>query len=182
MGMVLLGTWVAERPDGKRKLALALVSCALMPFSFSVVFIGGALLLDWKKALLYIVVPHQIGLFSVLVFNYLQHVHADELSDFSHSRNFTGVFLNAFLFNNGYHTVHHERPGLHWSETPAAHKKIEHLIHPSLNQRNTPWFLFRTFILSPFMPRYRSQSLRLERLAREQTRAPDAPATTSLAA
>src|SRR5205823_9165843 len=77
-------------------------------------WIAAFAIIDWKKALLYVVVPQQIGLFSVLIFNYVQHVHADEESKFDHSRNFVG-FLNVLLFNNGYHTVHHERAGLHWS-------------------------------------------------------------------
>ena len=84
-------------------------------------FIVGALLLDWKKALLYIVLPQQVALFSVLAFNYLQHVHADEESEWNHSRNMLSPVMNALLFNNGYHTIHHEKPGIHWSKLPEAH-------------------------------------------------------------
>ncbi len=40
-------------------------------------FILGALWLDWKKALLFIVIPQQMSLFSILIFNCIQHVHAD---------------------------------------------------------------------------------------------------------
>lgn len=131
-------------------------------------FIGGALLLDWKKALLYIVLPQQIGLTTVLLFNYLQHVHADEESEYSHSRNITGFWLNALLFNNGYHTAHHMSPGTHWSKTPELHAKIEHKIHPSLNEKSMWWFLIRVFLLGPIIPRFRSHSLRLERIERER--------------
>jgi fatty acid desaturase len=138
-------------------------------YAVLIAFIGGALLIDWKKALLYIVIPHQVGLFSVLAFNYLQHVHADEESKYNHSRNVTGFFLNTFLFNNGYHTVHHETAGMHWSETPAAHAKIAHLIDPRLNEKNTFWFLTRMYLLSPFIPKFRSQSLRLLRLNRKDS-------------
>ncbi len=77
---------------------------------------------NWKKALLFIVVPHQVSLFSVLIFNYVQHVHTDEESEYNHARNFTGL-INLMLFNNGYHTIHHQAPGIHWSETPAAQPK-----------------------------------------------------------
>lgn len=44
-----------------------------------------ALSVNWKKALLFILIPHQVSLFSVLVFNYVQHVHADEESAYGHS-------------------------------------------------------------------------------------------------
>ena len=38
-----------------------------------VLWIGVALLIDWKKALLYVVIPQQVSLFTVLIFNYIQH-------------------------------------------------------------------------------------------------------------
>jgi beta-carotene hydroxylase len=132
-------------------------------------FIGGGLLLDWKKALLYIVVPQQIGLFVVLVFNYLQHVHADEESEFDHSRNFVGRTLNILLLNNGYHTAHHHSPGTHWSRMREAHEAIAHRIDPVLNEKSFWWMLARFFLLAPFVPRMRSRSLRLERMARQAT-------------
>jgi beta-carotene hydroxylase len=128
-------------------------------------FVGGALLIDWKKTLLFIVVPQQFGLFSVLIFNYIQHVHAEEESAWNHSRNFVGRGLNLLLFNNGFHTIHHERAGLHWSKTPAAHAKISHLIDPSLNESNLLWYLVRVYILAPINPRWKSRSLRAERRA-----------------
>lgn len=123
------------------------------------------LILDWQKFILYVLIPTQFGLFSVLVFNYLQHVHADEESDYNHSRNFLG-WTNPLLFNNGYHTVHHLRAGTHWSETPAKHKEIEHLIDAGLIEKSLIWYLLRTYLLAPFIPRYRSHSMRLDRLQR----------------
>jgi fatty acid desaturase len=119
---------------------------------------------SWKKALLYVLIPQQVSQFMVITFNYVQHVHADEESEYNHSRNFMGV--NTFLFNNGYHTAHHMRASLHWSETPAAHEKIAHLIAPELNESSFWGYLFRTYILSIFVPRYRSESKRLMRIER----------------
>jgi beta-carotene hydroxylase len=118
---------------------------------------------NWKKALLFIMVPHQVSLFSVLIFNYVQHVHADEESAYNHARNFTGL-INPMLFNNGYHTIHHESPGIHWSETPAAQKKIEHLIDPSLNERSFWWYMVRVYLLAPFHSSFGTVSKRLERI------------------
>ncbi len=132
-----------------------------------VIWIGAALLIDWKKAILFVIIPQQVSLFSVLIFNYVQHVHANEMSEYNHSRNFTG-FLNFMLFNNGYHTIHHEVAGLHWSKTPAEHKKIEHLIDSSLIERSFWWYIFRNYFLGLFSKRFRTDSMRLRRLESEQ--------------
>ncbi len=119
--------------------------------------------LNWKKAVLFILIPHQVSLFSILIFNYVQHVHTDEESRYNHSRNFVGL-INLALFNNGYHTIHHEAPGIHWSKTPAAQKKIQNLIDSSLNERSFWWFLVRVYLLSPFHSRFGTVSKRLERI------------------
>lgn len=125
---------------------------------WSIVF----LLLSWQKFLIFILIPQQVSQFLVIIFNYIQHVHADEESDYNHSRNFLGV--NLFLFNNGYHTIHHERANLHWSETPEAHNKIAHLIRPDLIEKSFWGYLFRTYILGGLNKRFKSKSMRLERL------------------
>ncbi len=128
-----------------------------------VVWIAAALFIDWEKAILFIIIPQQVSLFSVLIFNYVQHVHANEESEYNHSRNFTG-FLNFMLFNNGYHTIHHEVAGLHWSKTPAEHKKIEHLIDDSLLERSFWWFIVRNYFLGLFLKKYKTDSMRLKRM------------------
>lgn len=137
---------------------------AALQYVFLGVWILVGLLVDWEKALLYIIIPQQVGLFSVLVFNYVQHVHADEESDVNHSRNFTG-FLNVLLFNNGYHTVHHDKAGTHWSKAPELHAKIADRIDPSLNERSFWWYIVRVYFLAPFVPSFRTQSPRLARKA-----------------
>lgn len=133
------------------------------------IYYAAALLLNWKKALLFIVIPHQASLFSILIFNYVQHVHTDEESEYGHSRNFTGL-INLALFNNGYHTIHHKAPGIHWSKTPAAHARIAGLIDPALNERSFWWYVVRVYLVAPFHPRFGSVSKRLERIGAEDAR------------
>ncbi|MBW2381089.1 MAG: fatty acid desaturase, partial [Deltaproteobacteria bacterium] len=111
------------------------------------VFLVVAFVVDWQKALLYIFIPQQVSLYVVLIFNYVQHVHADEESPINHSRNIVGPLMNWMLFNNGLHTVHHENPGLHWSDAQAAHAKIADSIDPRLNERSFWWFMIRVYIL-----------------------------------
>jgi len=131
-------------------------------------WIGGALWLDWRKALLYVVAPQQVGLFAVLAFNYLQHVGADEESEWAHSRDVLSPMMNALLFNNGYHTVHHAFPGLHWSQLPARHTEIEHKLNPVLTEHSFWWLILRNYFLAPFIPALRRPNLRMERLERER--------------
>lgn len=114
-------------------------------------FMAGIFLLDWRKALLYFLVPQQIALFTIQVFNYVQHIETDYESEWNHSRNFVSPVLNTLLFNNGYHTVHHFKPGVHWSQTPALHARHESEIDPSLLLPSFWGYMVRTFLLRPFL-------------------------------
>jgi fatty acid desaturase len=157
--------WRSNRP----KFHLAASQYLVLGLYYAV-----ALLWNWKNALLFIVIPHQVSLFSVLIFNYVQHVHTDEESEFNHARNFTGL-INQMLFNNGYHTIHHQAPGIHWSQAPAAQRKIESLIDPSLNERSFWWYIARVYLLAPFYSPFRSVSLRLRRINAHQSGAASRP-------
>ncbi|MEQ9423087.1 MAG: fatty acid desaturase [Cyclobacteriaceae bacterium] len=128
-----------------------------------VLWVGISLIIDWQKALLFVVIPGQVSVYTVHVFNYLQHVHADEESKFNNSRNFTGSILNFILINNGYHTAHHVATGLHWSQLPDKHKELEPKIDPSLNVNDFGWFMFRNYVLGIFIPSLRTKSMRLDR-------------------
>ena len=122
-------------------------------------FMAFVFVLDWRKALLFFLVPQQVALFVIQVFNYVQHIEADENSEWNHSRNFVSPVLNALLFNNGYHTVHHITPGLHWTKTPEAHAKVAHHIHPALQQRSWWGYMIWTFVLRPLVPGARAPNL-----------------------
>jgi fatty acid desaturase len=132
-----------------------------------VLWIAAALFIDWRKAIYFVIIPQQISLFSVLIFNYVQHVHANEESKWNHSRNFTG-FLNFMLFNNGYHTIHHETAGLHWSLVPPEHKKIEQNIDSALLERSFWWYIFRNYFLGFFSSKFKTDSMRLRRIEAER--------------
>ena len=144
--------------DKRNKFYLALIQYAVLGL-----FIIIALLIDWRKALLFIVIPQQVALFVIMIFNYIQHVHADEESPLNHSRNFTSRFTNFMMFNNGYHTAHHNKASVHWSQLPAAHKKIAHQIEPHLNQSTIIGYLLKTYLLEPLRILPVSSSMRLQR-------------------
>ena len=124
-----------------------------MAISEYIVFFGTMIVLffvDWRKALLFFLVPQQIALFSIQAVNFLQHVEADAESEWNHSRNFVSRTLNLLLFNNGFHTIHHEKPGVHWSLTPKLHKEIEHHIHPELLVKSWLGYFGYTYFVRPF--------------------------------
>lgn len=132
-----------------------------------VTWVGVSLIVDWRKALYFVVIPQQVSLFTVLIFNYFQHVHTDEETEFNNSRNFTGFLLNFVLLNNGYHTAHHVNAGWHWSLLPQKHKELEPKIDPVLNENDMGWFMLRNYVLGIFIPSLRTQSMRVERMQKQ---------------
>lgn len=90
--------------------------------------------------------PTLIGKYMIVTLNILQHKSCDPNSKYAHSRNFTGYILNFLFFNNGFHTQHHNTPGLHWSRLEMYHKKIEHLIPHHLNQSNIFLYLMNEIV------------------------------------
>jgi len=45
-----------------------------------------------------------------------------DFQEYNCSRNFTGWLLNYLCFNNGYHTIHHAYPTMHWSVLKREHE------------------------------------------------------------
>ena len=102
--------------------------------------------------------PEFFALWTIMLFNYDQHVHTDPWSQ-NHSRSFVGRLVNFFLFNNGLHAAHHEKPGEHWSRLYAVHAQIAPRIDPSLLQKSLWLYWFRQYLLAPFIPSLGSKQL-----------------------
>jgi fatty acid desaturase len=96
---------------------------------------------------------------SMIFINYIQHVHTDPWSKHNHSRNFVSKLGNWLVFNNGYHTAHHESAGLHWSKLAVAHAKIAHLVDPELNQQSIFGFCFKAYLFGIFSERFRTRQV-----------------------
>jgi fatty acid desaturase len=56
---------------------------------------------------------------------YGHHVGLDTSDEFSASHNNMSRWYNILTGNLGYHTAHHHKQGVHWSELPALHEKIK---------------------------------------------------------
>jgi len=90
--------------------------------------------------------PALMGTYWMMLTNYLQHVGCDASSTHDHSRNFASPFWNWFVFDNGYHTVHHEHPGQHWSRYRALHEARAAQIAPELNPGTLLGFAWSRYV------------------------------------
>ena len=103
--------------------------------------------IKFKATIMYIIIPHLLGQLILVSFNYFQHADCNPSSAYDHSRNFTGKLINYLTFNNGYHTVHHLYPTLHWSEYNEIHLSIQHKIATHLNENNLLFFIVRLIFI-----------------------------------
>lgn len=105
------------------------------------------LLFDWRAFLVYILLPHLFAAWGIVGINYVQHDGCDPEHPYNHSRNLTGSWMNWWFFNNGFHAIHHHKPGLHWSKLPQAHaEEIAPHNHPNLNVPNFATYCWRAYI------------------------------------
>lgn len=108
---------------------------------------------DFWTALFFVVLPQLYGARCILRINLIQHDRCDIDSEWNHSRNFVGRAFNWIMCNNGYHTIHHNKAGLHWSELARAHERdVVPRIDPSLDERSMAWYLARTYLLRWLRP------------------------------
>lgn len=128
-----------KRPAWFRQLMIELAVYAL--------FLLVTFALDPFKFFVFVFIPHQYAVWGIAGINFVQHEGCDPHHAYNHSRNFTGKLVNWFTFNNGYHGIHHERPGLHWSLAPEAHRKeYGPHIDPRLEQKSLFLYLWRAYI------------------------------------
>lgn len=120
----------------------------------------GLLFVNWKCAVLFILIPHQYAAWGIVGTNFFQHDGCDENDPYNHSRNFTGKWLNWWLFNNGYHGAHHIKPNLHWSLLPQFHnEKVRPFIHPNLDKESLLSYLVETHIYPAKRLDYKGNSI-----------------------
>lgn len=132
-------------------LYLSLLAQYVVVYGVHAVALGWAIHMHGAKIglLAYLValgVPAFFSLWAIMFTNYVQHDHTDAASEWNHSRNFTSGWMNFLLFQNGYHTVHHQRPGLHWSRLREEHQKIAHNIDPRLEETSIFAYAWKAYI------------------------------------
>jgi fatty acid desaturase len=124
---------------------------------------------DFWAGLFFVVLPQLYGARGILRINLIQHDRCDTRSEWNHSRNFVGRAFNWIMCNNGYHTIHHNKAGLHWSELARAHERdVKPRIDPSLDERSMVLYLLRTYLVRLTRPEA-ADVARAERAAPELT-------------
>jgi beta-carotene hydroxylase len=114
---------------------------------------GVMMAFDLWTTLFFIVLPQLYGARCILRINLIQHDGCDVSSEWNHSRNFVGRAFNWIMCNNGYHTIHHNRAGLHWSVLHTAHaREVKPRIDPSLDERSMIAYLARTYLFHLLRP------------------------------
>jgi fatty acid desaturase len=93
-------------------------------------------LLKPRETLWAIMLPWTLSQYWVVNSNFLQHDGCDYRHEVGHSRDITGALVNWMTFNGGYHTIHHEHPGMHWSLLPQAHAQRIDTLDEKLQHRS----------------------------------------------
>jgi len=135
----------ADAPQlvAEKKQQLHIQRGVLLVFIVLVGISGG-----WS-ALFFVGLPWFLSILMLVGVNLLQHDYCDPASALNHSRNFLGRAGNWLFFNNGYHTVHHLQPELHWSLLPETHESlIAEQASPMLQCRSIIAFLLKYYVFS----------------------------------
>jgi beta-carotene hydroxylase len=159
----VLSDYVEKAKASNRPLYRQIVGQQVTVFGGQALLLAlGVVLYGWKGLLVWAVgfgISAFFATWAMIFINYIQHVHCDPWSEFNHSRNFVSKLGNWLVFNNGYHTVHHESAGLHWSKLAEAHAKVAHLIHPELNQPSIFAYCLKAYLLGAFSEKYRTKQI-----------------------
>jgi beta-carotene hydroxylase len=149
--------FIAKAKEKNRSLYRRIINQYLFWGGSHVVLLSVAIALHgWKTGLytwvMVCFVPAFFALWTIMLFNYEQHVHTDPWSDHNHSRSFYGKGINFMLFNNGLHAAHHEHPGTHWSKLPEVHAELAPKIDPQLMHYSMWFYFFRQYVVATFIP------------------------------
>jgi len=98
------------------------------------------LVINPVNALILFVVPMVVGLYVTAWHTYYHHAGLVSDDPYAASYNIIHAPYNVLTGNLGYHTAHHVRCTVHWSELPAFHATIAERIPPALYRR--PCFPF----------------------------------------
>lgn len=90
--------------------------------------LAGFVYYNWVNALFVFIAPMVIGYVITCYHTYSHHAGLDTEDHFQASHNIMDSWYNLFTGNLGYHTAHHVKPGLHWSQLPEFHQEIAHKI------------------------------------------------------
>jgi fatty acid desaturase len=133
-----IARWRTEKPHLYRQAQEERIAVLL--------FVAALLIFNLRATLIYFGIPCLFGQWAIVTINLLQHQDCDHGSEFDHSRNITGRFINWLFLNNGYHTAHHLKPAMHWSLLPDFHQRnVAPNMRPGLNHRSLLACIWKQF-------------------------------------
>lgn len=106
--------------------------------ALTLIVVIGLLAYQPMQALMLFVMPMVTGMLITAWATYDHHAGLPTEDDFTASYNNLNRLFNVLTGNLGYHTAHHHKQGVHWSELPALHEKIKHRIPTDL-YRSSYW-------------------------------------------
>lgn len=112
--------------------------------------VGAAIWYRPIPGLLVFVLPMVTTLLWVVWATYDHHAGLPTDDHWGASYNIENPVYNFVTCNLGYHTAHHYRPGVHWSDLPALHARVRHRIPPELFVAST----FDRIFQAPMKPRH----------------------------
>ncbi len=112
----------------------------------TLLLLGAFIIYKPVNALFVFVLPMINSLVYTSWATYGHHVGLDTQDEFKASHNHTEKWFNLLTGNLGYHTAHHYKQGVHWSELPALHETIKDKIPAACYQKP---FLEKLFQRTP---------------------------------
>ena len=105
---------------------------------------------DPVASLFVFILPMIGGLLITAWATYDHHAGLETDDDFEASYNQLNPIFNLLTGNLGYHTAHHYKQGVHWSELPQLHESIKHRI-PAELYKGSVWDVITESSLSRFI-------------------------------
>jgi len=135
---------------GRKRILFKFIMGELFWYALAAV----ALWVNWAAALLVFIVPMLMMRWLMMAGNFAQHsfVDVDNPDDgFGNSTCLTNTFYNHKSYNDGYHIVHHNKPGMHWTEMAKAYEDNiqdyidkDAVVFDGIADNQAIWFLLMT--------------------------------------
>lgn len=109
---------------GRKKMYLRFMFGELSFYAFCIIMC----FIDIKATVVVFIFPFLLARFEMMVGNWTQHAFVDSASPgniYTNSINCINTRFNKACWNDGYHTIHHLKPGLHYTQMPTEFLRMK---------------------------------------------------------